>query len=1057
MNSHARPSFPRRLPRLPLAILPALALILVCATLSALHAQTAAKPGSITGRVFNPAADEYVRDAQIRNAATGETVFTAAGGFYEMFGLPVGEATIVLSYAGLPDVARTVTITAGATATLNFELPLPTGPTTAATTDDVVQLEKFTVTSEREGQAKVIMRERASLDIGTSVSSDLFGSDPEGNIGEFLRNMPGIIVNSTAGEATSASIGGLPSEYTNVTVDGVSTTVANMANSTRSATFELISLNSMESIEISRTISADVDANAPAGTINLRSKSAFDRRGVHFATRIVLNAHSSALNFDKTLGPDDDRRSLKIRPGFLASFSVARRGKFGLLVDLSESNIYSVTNDTVIDINFSPNTNDPRPQVPAAITFRQTPRVNHRFASTIRADWRVTPALSLGASLNYSVSDLWHRQRNLVLATSVGANYADRPANSLAIVAGDNPMQAFEVAGGSNSYVSSESRNVVQSGRYVSPEVRLEYKTRNLAIDARVGYADSKSAGDSYGKKGAAYIVRGRATGVAYRVTRSPGTAAADYTITQLGGPDLADGASYTGDRVIYMEDGRKTTAKVLNAQANVSLMTRWLWPIHWKTGLKSREEKRTFDENVYLSQWAYTANASHAGFKSPYDFDFGRSGASLATTGGGTVWTPDTSAIADAYRADADLDPSDKLFSKVTTADQYYQARVLYHRNFLERIDAGYLMATTTFLNKRISARAGLRYENTTNQIREADSYTSQQVIDYVTSLPAAEQLPYRQGGTPTGAIVNASGRAITIPGIDYQFLSRPWIRKDSDYARLFPSASLKYNILSNLNLQLGFSTTIRRPNYGDLIGVTLVDTTNSLINIANKRLQPEKARNLAARLAWYPKGAGAISIALYQNNVQNKIQSNLISVADYADPALANEYPGYMVSSRFNSAAGVTIRSMELAWRRNLGFIAPALRPITLRASWTRTYAEILQPAADERHVSGLVPHTVNAGLSYAHRGVSLNINWNWNDTYPFSTTGLSLNRHRSRTDLSGDYRINRHYTVSFSIRNLFDDPYVELKDIAPGPLVMSRYMRTGSVISLSVKGEW
>ncbi|WP_334319617.1 TonB-dependent receptor, partial [Termitidicoccus mucosus] len=359
MSPFVRHSAPRQLPPAFRPVL-ALLLVLVAAPFPPARAQPAANAvtGAVTGRVFNPATDEYVRDALIRATATGETVFTEAGGFYQISGLPAGEAALVLSYAGLPDVTRTVAIRAGATATLDFELPAA-APGGADADGKVVQLEAFTVTSEATGQAKVVMRERASMDVGTSVSSDLFGSDPEGNIGEFLRNMPGIIVNSTAGEATSVSIGGLPSEYTNVTVDGVSTTVANMANSTRSTTFELISLNSMESIEISRTISADVDANAPAGTINLRSKSAFDRRGVHFATRIVLNAHSSALDFDKTLGPDDDRRTLKIRPGFLASFSVAKRGKFGLLVDLSESNIYSVTNDTVIDINFAPDANDP--------------------------------------------------------------------------------------------------------------------------------------------------------------------------------------------------------------------------------------------------------------------------------------------------------------------------------------------------------------------------------------------------------------------------------------------------------------------------------------------------------------------------------------------------------------------------------------------------------------------------------------------------------------------------------------------------------------------------
>jgi len=34
-----------------------------------------------------------------------------------------------------------------------------------------------------------------------------------------------------------------------------------------------------DSIEVSKTVSADVDANAPAGTINLRTKRAFDPRG----------------------------------------------------------------------------------------------------------------------------------------------------------------------------------------------------------------------------------------------------------------------------------------------------------------------------------------------------------------------------------------------------------------------------------------------------------------------------------------------------------------------------------------------------------------------------------------------------------------------------------------------------------------------------------------------------------------------------------------------------------------------------------------------------------
>jgi TonB-dependent receptor len=1060
----------RLLPALLFLSPPAMFLALAAVTAPPAWAQSAAGAGGVTGRVFNPAAEEYVRDAQIRAAATGETVFTGEGGFYSISALPAGENTLTLSYAGLPDVVRAVTVAPGATATLDFELPLagggagtaaasPAGATPSSSAgagkDEIVKLEAFVVTSDREGQAKVTMRERASMNIGTSISSDLFGSDPEGNIGEFLRNVPGIFVNTTGGEPNSVALGGLSSDYTNITIDGVSVTAANMANSTRATTFELISLNSMESIEISRTISADVDANAPAGSINLRSKSAFDRRGTHGAIRLVLNAHSSALTFDKTRGPSDNRFSLKIRPGFLASFSTAVKNKFGLLINVSESNIYSQSHSTILATNYagapeSPaSPNDPRIQLPSSLLFRQMPRVNHRFAANIRADWRITPRLWAGAAFNYNASDLWHKQRNITFATPISANYAARPSNSLATLVGGNPMFAWETTGN----VTSESRDSVQTGRYYAPEARLEYKIRNFVLDARVNYADSKSSSNSFAKKGHAYIARAIAPGVNYRVTRSPGAASEDFRVTQLSGPDLGTGSSFTNSTTIYMQDGRETTAKVFTGQANASLMTRLLWPIHWKAGVKTRTEKRTWDQTVHLTQQSYTANttaaAQNAAFKSDYDFDFGSGGASIATLGGGTIWVPDTAAAAREYIADQERADDEKIFRNTISAEQYYNAFVLYHQNFRERIDAGYLMATTQLWNKKISLRAGVRYEDTLTTTIEPDAYTSAQVKAGPDGIP----------GTADDFAVGTNGRATTIPGIGYQFgvgdYARPWLHNERSYDNLFPSASAKWNILHNLNLQLGFSSTIRRPAYDDLLGALMVNDENSSISVPNTNLKPEFARNFAARLAWYPRGAGAISLAVYQNNVKDKIQRDESSVEDY-DPELAENYPGYRVTTRFNNGGEIIIRSAELGCRRNLGFIAPALRVLTFRANYTLTHVE-KNPDPAAPYVSMLVPRAINAGLTYTYRGINLNMNTNWHDDFPVSATGYSLRRHRSQTDISGDWRLNRHYTLSFSVRNIFDNRYVQLKKVPPGPLGLDTATRVGATISASVKAEF
>ena len=52
--------------------------------------------------------------------------------------------------------------------------------------------------------------------------------------------------------------------------------------------------------------------------------------------------------------------------------------------------------------------------------------------------------------------------------------------------------------------------------------------------------------------------------------------------------------------------------------------------------------------------------------------------------------------------------------------------------------------------------------------------------------------------------AVTPANGRATTIPGLTYQFMSRPKISRTSGYENLFPSASAKYSLGENLQAQV-------------------------------------------------------------------------------------------------------------------------------------------------------------------------------------------------------------------------------------------------------------
>ena len=403
-----------------------------------LSAQTASPAGNLSGRVLNPATGEYVRNAQIRLVENGATTGSAAEGFFPCSALPAGLLTLVVTYTGYRKVTMPVEIASGATTTKNIELISALESATSGS-DGTVKLAAFTVASEREGNAKAIMDQRNSMNITNTVASDAFGDNAEGNVGEFLKHLPGVELDLFYGEVRTVRLGGLGSEYTSVTMDGIAlaSTDANNSGSgaARSFTMEMASLNSMESIEVNKTVSADVDANAPAGTINLRTKRAFDRVGRRVSWQANVEAHSEAMKSGRSLGPDEDRTNYKIRPGGIFEYSDRFLDKkLGVVLNISESNVYQEALITSSAYSTAVTSTDTRPLVPTTLNFQWAPRFNQRFATTLTTDYRINPYLDVGLVTIYNYADLWTPQRTVIFNSSTGARTQ---------VVGDNPLLNF--------------------------------------------------------------------------------------------------------------------------------------------------------------------------------------------------------------------------------------------------------------------------------------------------------------------------------------------------------------------------------------------------------------------------------------------------------------------------------------------------------------------------------------------------------------------------------------------------------------------------------------
>jgi len=987
--------------------------LLLTSLLTVAAVAQSARPGTITGRIFNPATGAYVRNAEVRIVETGQSVTSESGGVYQLSQVAPGNVTLAVSYTGYTAAKATVALTAGGTVTQDFELT----SSIEKTAGGPLQLGKFVVSSEREGNAKAIMEQRNSMNVTNSVASDVFGDVAEGNAGEFLKHMPGVELDLVQGEIRTIRLRGLGSEYTQVTLDGVSLASADAnsgaAGNARAFSFEQVSLSSMESIEISKTISADVDANAPAGTINFKSKRAFDRAGRRISAQANLTAFSTRFNFDNSYGPDD-RQSHKIQPGGIFDYSeVFFNRRLGLNLNISESMAYSANARTTLTYNYAPTAADLRPVVPTQLAFLHAPRTNRRSTVNLGGDFKATPKLVLSLALLYNYADLNNPQRALTFNT--GARNT---------VLGSDPLLKFTTTAPAASVVANPAA-IVKLGQTITALPRFEYRSGDLLVEGKFAGSNSISWYDPRGRRGALRDAGGPTlTGLTYSAERT-NLRSVDWKIVQTGGPDMDNGASYTNPTVT-IDDGRYALTDVYSGELIGTYKTSVIFPILWKGGIKRRYEVRDFrldTESLRYNLNGAGAAGAWVGYKSPFDFDMGgtNTNASLRSISGGTAWMPDLVRMGTLFRENP------QQFSQTITATNFYNAFIGNRRNFEETIDAGFIMGTATF--GRLSVRAGLRRETT--------------------STDSLEFTPRSPADLNAAGFTDTAGRANTIDGLKYQFYSKPKTHRKGNYANLFPSASLKYKISQNLDTQLGFSSTIRRPTFRDISGVWDINDDNFTVRTPNPSLQPETSKNLAARLAYYFEPVGILAINGYQNTVKGLFISGNKTATEFGyqgDLDLSN----YTFITTTQSSRRIIVRGMEYEYSQSLSFLPPPFKGLNIRASYSRNYAEI--PTVN------MIPHSINAGLSYAHGRVNIYSNMNWRDNFPNTVTGnLRFYRHRANLDVGGGYRLTDKISLFCAARNLFNAPYLIMEQVGANAPVVQFYEVNGTNWTFGVKSVW
>jgi len=235
---------------------------LVLSLLSLVPATAQERKGSITGRATDSAGGA-LQGAQISVQPGGYSVVSNAQGDFTITDVAPGDYEVAVAYVALTTLTTKVTVTAGQTARVDAVLKV------ASVNSEVV------VTAEApHGDAEAINRERTADNILDVQTAEVITSLPNANIADALGRMPGVSLERDEGEGKYVQIRGMEPRLNNVTIDGVN--VPAPEGNVRQVKLDVIPSDIVESIEINKTLQANMDGDGIGGSVNLVTKTAGD-------------------------------------------------------------------------------------------------------------------------------------------------------------------------------------------------------------------------------------------------------------------------------------------------------------------------------------------------------------------------------------------------------------------------------------------------------------------------------------------------------------------------------------------------------------------------------------------------------------------------------------------------------------------------------------------------------------------------------------------------------------------------------------------------------------
>src|SRR2546425_1276355 len=238
-------------------------LFLLFQLFSATVALSQGSKGTITGRVVDSGGG-VLQGARIVLEPGEISLVSDAQGEFTITGVDPQTYAITVSFVGLDAYRASVEVKPGSVSRADAVLKVG------------AQSQEVIVTAERaHGEADAINRERTADNVLQVLPAEVIRSLPNANMADALGRLPSVTLERDEGEGKYVQIRGTEPRLTNVTINGIN--VPSPESGVRQIKLDAIPADIVESVEINKTLQANMDPDGIGGSVNLVTKTAGER------------------------------------------------------------------------------------------------------------------------------------------------------------------------------------------------------------------------------------------------------------------------------------------------------------------------------------------------------------------------------------------------------------------------------------------------------------------------------------------------------------------------------------------------------------------------------------------------------------------------------------------------------------------------------------------------------------------------------------------------------------------------------------------------------------